>query len=147
MGRDDVGMCLCLSRGGFAWLVQPGHVFTRSQHAVLCQRLGTDAPVPLPLLIPTCAVATDIVLVDDVSQLPLLYSVCEVALMGNSLVEGASGHNLAEAAVAGCAILVGPHGGAAAHMADELNSAALVAAEEAAAAVRSTGGVCRGRGL
>lgn len=71
--------------------------------------------------------------------LPALCSVCELVLMGNSLVEGSPGHNLSEAAVAGCAIVLGPYGPASGHMGEELNSAAVAAAEEAAAAVRSTG--------
>jgi hypothetical protein len=68
------------------------------------------------------------------------HSVCELVLMGNSLADSSSGHNLSEAAVAGCAIVMGPYGPAGGHMAEELNSAAVAAAEEAAAAVRSTGG-------
>jgi hypothetical protein len=65
--------------------------------------------------------------------------VSEIAFIGNSLLEGCSGHNLAEAAVAGCAVLVGPHAGAFTQMAEELNQAAVLAAEEAAAAVNSSG--------
>lgn len=52
---------------------------------------------------------------------PALNSVSEVAFIGNSLFEGSSGHNLAEAAVAGCAVLVGEHAGHFGQMADELN--------------------------
>jgi len=48
-------------------------------------------------------------------------SVCEIAFIGNSLLEGSGGHNLAEAAVAGCAVVVGEHGGAFSQMAEELN--------------------------
>jgi hypothetical protein len=55
------------------------------------------------------------------------------------LLEGSTGHNLAEAAVAGCAVLVGEHAGHFNQMADELNQAAVMAAEEAAAAVNSSG--------
>lgn len=52
-------------------------------------------------------------------------SVSEVAFIGSSLLEGCSGHNLAEAAVAGCAVLVGEHAGHFSTMADELNQAAV----------------------
>lgn len=52
-------------------------------------------------------------------------SVSEVAFIGSSLLEGCSGHNLAEAAVAGCAVLVGEHAGHFNTMADELNQAAV----------------------
>jgi hypothetical protein len=48
-------------------------------------------------------------------------SVSEIAFIGNSLYEGCGGHNLAEAAVAGCAVLVGEHAGHFGQMADELN--------------------------
>jgi 3-deoxy-D-manno-octulosonic-acid transferase len=52
-------------------------------------------------------------------------SVAEVAFIGNSLLEGCGGHNLAEAAVAGCAVLIGEHAGHFNTMADELNQAAV----------------------
>ncbi|WIA36478.1 hypothetical protein OEZ86_007778 [Tetradesmus obliquus] len=81
----------------------------------------------------------DVLLVDVPSELPLMYSVSEVAFVGNSLLEGCGGHNLAEAAVAGCAVLVGEHAGHFNTMADELNQAAIMAAEEASAAVNSSG--------
>jgi hypothetical protein len=67
----------------------------------------------------------DILLVDVPSELPLMYSVSEVVFVGNSLLEGCGGHNLAEAAVAGCAVLVGEHAGHFNTMADELNQAAV----------------------
>lgn len=67
----------------------------------------------------------DVLLVDVLSDLPLMYSVAEVAFVGNSLLEGCGGHNLAEAAVAGCAVLVGEHAGHFNTMADELNQAAV----------------------
>jgi 3-deoxy-D-manno-octulosonic-acid transferase len=51
--------------------------------------------------------------------------VSEVAFVGSSLLEGCSGHNLAEAAVAGCAVLMGEHAGHFGTMADELNQAAV----------------------
>jgi hypothetical protein len=70
----------------------------------------------------------DVLLVDVPSELPLMYSVSEVAFVGNSLLEGCGGHNLAEAAVAGCAVLVGEHAGHFNTMADELNQAAVSAA-------------------
>eukprot|EP00775_Hariotina_reticulata_P009725 gene9724-9884_t len=67
----------------------------------------------------------DVLLVDVHADLPLLYSVAEIAFIGNSLLEGCGGHNLAEAAVAGCAVLVGEHAGHFNTMADELNQAAV----------------------
>ncbi len=80
-------------------------------------------------------------LLDDLEALTALHSVCEVVLVGGSLLpspaeDGSS--SPAPAAVAGCAILMGPYGGRQLTMASELNHAALVASEEAAAAVSST---------
>ena len=68
--------------------------------------------------------AVDLLVVAAPAELPLVYCACEIAFVGNSLLPGApppGGHNLAEAAVAGCAVLVGEHAGAFAQMADELN--------------------------
>lgn len=81
----------------------------------------------------------DVIVLDVPSDLTLMYSVSEIAFVGNSLLEGCGGHNLAEAAVAGCAVVVGEYAGHFSTMADELNQAAVMAAEEAAAAVNSSG--------
>ena len=95
----------------------------------------------------------DILLVGEPAQLPLLYAACETVLVGGSLLEeppqpsllGGSGgdfgacEHLASPAVAGCAVLIGAHGGVVSSMAEDLNTAAVAAAEEAAAAVRNTG--------
>ncbi|KAJ9507689.1 hypothetical protein QJQ45_019133, partial [Haematococcus lacustris] len=83
----------------------------------------------------------DVLLVDELEQLSLIYSVVEVVVMGGSLIPGRPPHNLTQAAVAGCALLLGPHAanGPAELMAEQLNAAAWVAAEEAAAAVQSAG--------
>ncbi|KAL6752619.1 hypothetical protein V8C86DRAFT_573342 [Haematococcus lacustris] len=73
--------------------------------------------------------------------LPPLCSVVEVVVMGSSLAPGGPPHNLTQAAVAGCALLLGPHAanGPAELLAEQLNAAAWAAADEAAAAVRNTG--------
>lgn len=81
---------------------------------------------------------SDILLVHSPRALPLFYAVSEIVFMGNSLLPQGSGHNLAEAAVAGCAVVVGAQAGSFTHMAEELNQAAVAAAEEAAAAVHRT---------
>ncbi|KAL6757321.1 3-deoxy-D-manno-octulosonic-acid transferase-domain-containing protein [Haematococcus lacustris] len=83
----------------------------------------------------------DVLLVDELEQLSLIYSVVEVVVMGGSLIPGRPPHNLTQAAVAGCALLLGPHAanGPAELMAEQLNAAAWAAAEEAAAAVQSAG--------
>eukprot|EP00192_Tetraselmis_astigmatica_P006987 CAMPEP_0117658878 /NCGR_PEP_ID=MMETSP0804-20121206/6107_1 /TAXON_ID=1074897 /ORGANISM="Tetraselmis astigmatica, Strain CCMP880" /LENGTH=788 /DNA_ID=CAMNT_0005465445 /DNA_START=323 /DNA_END=2689 /DNA_ORIENTATION=- len=79
---------------------------------------------------------TDVFVVDTVGELPLLFSVAELAFIGGSLFDGSRGHNLAEAAVAGCAILVGPHAGHFSQMAEELN---YTAQDEGLATMESLG--------
>ncbi|KAK9824303.1 hypothetical protein WJX72_009288 [[Myrmecia] bisecta] len=78
--------------------------------------------------------STDVLILDNLADMPLLYAVSEIAFIGWSLEENGSGHNLAEAAISGCAVVVGAHAGHYNHMADELNHAAVAAAEEAQAA-------------
>lgn len=80
-----------------------------------------------------------ILLVHDASNLHLIYAVCDTVFMANSLAPGCTGESLAAPTVAGCAVMVGPHAGPSTIMVEDLNSAAVVAAEEAAAAVRSAG--------
>jgi len=87
--------------------------------------------------------------VEDLSLLPLLYTACETVLVANNSLLGlrqwdsGSVHSgcdlMAAPAVAGCAVLVGAQGGSVSAMADDLNGAAVAAAEEAAAAVRNAG--------
>eukprot|EP00850_Spirogloea_muscicola_P002451 SM000009S23580 [mRNA] locus=s9:793839:797987:- [translate_table: standard] len=55
--------------------------------------------------------ATDIYLVDTLGELQLLYAEVAVAFVGGSLLPHCRGHNLAEAAAAGCAVLTGKHVG------------------------------------
>ena len=73
-------------------------------------------------------------------QLPLFYAVCEVVFAGGSMFAASSptdcSSTIADAAVSGCAVLAG---GQADRMAEQLNAAAIAAAEEAAAIVQSTG--------
>ncbi|GAX73628.1 hypothetical protein CEUSTIGMA_g1079.t1 [Chlamydomonas eustigma] len=93
----------------------------------------------------------DFLLVEDLSLLPLLYTACETVLVANNSLLGAKGWDsgsvnsgcdlMAGPAVAGCAVLVGAHGGSVSAMAEDLNGAAVAAAEEAAAAVRNAGSV------
>ena len=113
-----------------------------------CSPLCALLPLTLFLNPSDCG---DILLIPDPALLPLLYSVCKTVLVGGSLLVDPSVvdpagtppligcEGLASPAVAGCAVLVGPYGGAVSAMAEDLNIAAVAAAEEAAAAVRNTG--------
>ncbi|GBG67746.1 hypothetical protein CBR_g874 [Chara braunii] len=50
---------------------------------------------------------TDVYLADTVGELTGLYSLCPIVFVGGSLLPGLAGHNFAEAAAAGCAVLTG----------------------------------------
>lgn len=45
----------------------------------------------------------------DQGELKMFYHASWVAFVGGSLLKGLGGHNLAEAAAAGCAVITGPH--------------------------------------
>lgn len=73
----------------------------------------------------------DVLLLDVQSDLPLMYSVSEVAFIGNSLTASCSGSSISQAAVSGCAVLTGPHTRTTADANAELNRAALAASHDA----------------
>ncbi|XP_024186970.1 probable 3-deoxy-D-manno-octulosonic acid transferase, mitochondrial isoform X2 [Rosa chinensis] len=54
---------------------------------------------------------TNILVVDTLGELRHLYRLTPVAVIGGSFFPSLSGHNISEAAAAGCAILTGPHVG------------------------------------
>ena len=63
----------------------------------------------------TCRISTttelsdyDVLVVDVMGQLTAWYGASEVAFVGGSLVPH-GGHNFMEAAIAGCAVVTGPH--------------------------------------
>ncbi|KAH1227824.1 putative 3-deoxy-D-manno-octulosonic acid transferase, mitochondrial [Glycine max] len=63
---------------------------------------------------------TDIYVVDTLGELRLLYTLTPIAVIGGSLLPGLSGHNISEAAAAGCAVLTGCHIGHFSHMVLEM---------------------------
>ncbi|GLC73470.1 hypothetical protein PLESTF_001381400 [Pleodorina starrii] len=87
----------------------------------------------------------DVLVLDDADALTTLYSLSEIVLVGGSLLPSLEGAcSPAAAAVAGCALLMGPHGAEFLGMASDLNHAAVMASEEVAAAVAQTGAAMRG---
>jgi 3-deoxy-D-manno-octulosonic-acid transferase len=50
---------------------------------------------------------TNIYVVDTLGELRELYSVAPIAVIGGSFIPGLTGHNLSEAAAAGCAVITG----------------------------------------
>ncbi|XP_030453673.1 probable 3-deoxy-D-manno-octulosonic acid transferase, mitochondrial [Syzygium oleosum] len=59
---------------------------------------------------------TNIYIVDTLGELRHLYRLTPIAVIGGSFVPGLAGHNMSEAAAAGCAILTGLHVGHFSHM-------------------------------
>ncbi|EFJ37012.1 hypothetical protein SELMODRAFT_76719 [Selaginella moellendorffii] len=65
---------------------------------------------------------TDIYLADTVGELTRLYNSVPIAVVGGSLLKGLAGHNMAEAAACGCAVLTGTHLGHFSKMLKEMQS-------------------------
>ncbi|KAF9597061.1 hypothetical protein IFM89_015252 [Coptis chinensis] len=59
---------------------------------------------------------SNIYLVDTLGELRSLYRLTPIAVIGGSFLPGLAGHNLSEAAAAGCAVLTGYHVGHFSHM-------------------------------
>ncbi|KAJ6796807.1 putative 3-deoxy-D-manno-octulosonic acid transferase, mitochondrial [Iris pallida] len=55
--------------------------------------------------------STSIYVVDTLGELRTLYRVTPIAVIGGSFLPDLAGHNISEAAAAGCAVLTGPHMG------------------------------------
>jgi 3-deoxy-D-manno-octulosonic-acid transferase len=56
-------------------------------------------------------------------ELRELYSVAPIAVIGGSFIPGLTGHNLSEAAAAGCAVITGCHVGHFSHMVKAMQQA------------------------
>ncbi|GAY33302.1 hypothetical protein CUMW_006610 [Citrus unshiu] len=52
---------------------------------------------------------TNVYVVDTLGELRQLYKLTPIAVIGGSFLPGLAGHNISEAAAAGCAVLTGPH--------------------------------------
>ncbi|XP_062207504.1 probable 3-deoxy-D-manno-octulosonic acid transferase, mitochondrial [Phragmites australis] len=63
---------------------------------------------------------TRIYMVDTLGELRMLYRVTPLAVIGGSFLPGLAGHNISEAAAAGCAVMTGPHVGHFNHMLVEM---------------------------
>ncbi|KAL6840291.1 hypothetical protein ACP4OV_030101 [Aristida adscensionis] len=61
-----------------------------------------------------------IYIVDTLGELRVLYKVAPIAVIGGSFLPGLAGHNISEAAAAGCAVITGPHVGHFHHMLVEM---------------------------
>ena len=80
----------------------------------------------------------DVLIVDRFGTLAPLYRAADVAFVGGTLAPR-GGHNVLEAAIAGCAIIVGPHAGHVRHHVEPLEAAGgvvrVTAADELGATV------------
>ncbi|KAJ9181466.1 hypothetical protein P3X46_009594 [Hevea brasiliensis] len=63
---------------------------------------------------------TQIYMVNTLGELRCLYRLSPVAVIGGSFFPGLAGHNISEAAAAGCAVLTGHHVGHFSHMVKEM---------------------------
>ncbi|KAI3471992.1 hypothetical protein Pfo_028680 [Paulownia fortunei] len=63
---------------------------------------------------------TSIYVVDSLGELRDFYRLMPIAVVGGSFLLGSAGHNISEAAAAGCAILTGHHVGHFSHMVAEM---------------------------
>ncbi|CAA0830372.1 Probable 3-deoxy-D-manno-octulosonic acid transferase- mitochondrial [Striga hermonthica] len=63
---------------------------------------------------------TSVYVVDSLGELRNFYGSTPIAVIGGSFVQGSAGHNISEAAAAGCAILTGHHVGHFSHMVAEM---------------------------
>ncbi|KAJ1286293.1 hypothetical protein BS78_03G342400 [Paspalum vaginatum] len=63
---------------------------------------------------------TRVYMVDTLGELRMLYRVTPIAVIGGSFLPGLAGHNISEAAAAGCAVMTGPHVGHFYHMLVEM---------------------------
>ncbi|KAI8563178.1 hypothetical protein RHMOL_Rhmol03G0092200 [Rhododendron molle] len=63
---------------------------------------------------------TNIYVVDTLGELRYFYRLTPIAVIGGSFFPDLTGHNISEAAAAGCAVLTGHHVGHFAHMVQEM---------------------------
>ncbi|XP_074589301.1 putative 3-deoxy-D-manno-octulosonic acid transferase, mitochondrial isoform X1 [Curcuma longa] len=68
--------------------------------------------------------STSVYVVDTLGELRRLYRFTKIAVIGGSFLPGLAGHNVSEAAAAGCAVLTGPHVGHFSHMLARMSLAA-----------------------
>ncbi|XP_058108872.1 probable 3-deoxy-D-manno-octulosonic acid transferase, mitochondrial isoform X2 [Magnolia sinica] len=64
--------------------------------------------------------STNFYVVDTLGELRSLYRLTPIAVLGGSFLPGLAGHNISEAAAAGCAVLTGPYVGHFSHMVLEM---------------------------
>ncbi|CAN6452317.1 unnamed protein product [Victoria cruziana] len=99
-------------------IVVPRHPQQGQQITQALQREGMNAALrsQSKVVLPSA----NFYVVDTLGELKGLYRLSPIAVVGGSFIQGLSGHNLSEAAAAGCAVLTGPHVGHFSQMVQEM---------------------------
>jgi len=104
----DIYLSLRLKHPALRLAIAPRHIRRTSEVKQLAER--RNLRVVKWTQLPKHPDQWDVLLVDRLGRLGSLYAYGEVAFIGGSLIPR-GGHNLMEAAIHGCAIVIGPHFG------------------------------------
>lgn len=99
-------------------IIAPRHPHHAREIAQVLQKEGQN--VALRSRCKKLTPGTSIYVVDTLGELRNFYKLTPIAVIGGSFFPGFTGHNLSEAAAAGCAVLTGPHIGHFSHMVLEM---------------------------
>ncbi|KAH1216902.1 putative 3-deoxy-D-manno-octulosonic acid transferase, mitochondrial [Glycine max] len=115
-GREVAKHIACAALKGSS-VVEPDQIFWRGQMQKL-EKEGQN--VVLRSQYEKFKPRANIYVVDTLGELRLLYTLMPITVIGGSLLPGWSGHNISEAAAAGCAVLTGFPVGHFSHMVLEM---------------------------
>ncbi|KAK1276068.1 hypothetical protein QJS04_geneDACA010064 [Acorus gramineus] len=99
-------------------VVVPRHPHKGKQIALALRSQGLN--VALKSNHETISSSTNFYVADTLGELRLLYRTTPIAVIGGSFLPNMAGHNISEAAAAGCAVLTGPYVGHFSHMIQEM---------------------------
>ncbi|XAR69692.1 Lipid IV(A) 3-deoxy-D-manno-octulosonic acid transferase [Bertholletia excelsa] len=99
-------------------IIVPRHFQHAQEIALGLQREGVN--VALRSCNDKLLARTNIYVVDTLGELRDFYRLTPIAVIGGSFLPGLTGHNISEAAAAGCAVLTGCHVGHFGHMVQEM---------------------------
>ncbi|PWA64748.1 KDO transferase A [Artemisia annua] len=95
-------------------IIVPRHPHLGHEIALDLQRKGVN--MALRSHDDTLTSETSVYIVDTLGELRQFYRLTPIAVIGGSFLPGLTGHNISEAAAAGCAVLTGQHVGHFSHM-------------------------------
>ncbi|XP_071908367.1 probable 3-deoxy-D-manno-octulosonic acid transferase, mitochondrial isoform X2 [Coffea arabica] len=99
-------------------IIVPRHLEVGQEIVLELQRKGIS--VALRSRSDKLSLGTETYVVDTLGELRELYRLTPIAVIGGSFLPGLAGHNISEAAVAGCAVLTGHYLGHFNHMVQEM---------------------------